>query len=67
MNCPSCTVRPAAVTLKTMVGDVSVCTVCAVQGGHHDFISAVFEVTDLEYMWRKDSSQVKGDGYVAAR
>lgn len=66
MNCPSCTVRPAAVTLKTIVGDVSVCTVCAVQGGHHDFISAVMEVTDLEYLWRLDSSRVKGDGYVAA-
>lgn len=66
MNCPSCTVRPAAVTLKTIVGDVSVCTVCAVQGGHHDFISAVMEVTDLEYLWRLDSSQVKGDGCVTA-
>ncbi len=52
MTCPSCEVRTIAVTLSTIVGMVSVCRVCAVQGNKQKFIDSLMEVEELEYRWR---------------
>lgn len=66
MNCPCCNSGPVRVTVTTPVGTHAVCTSCAVRGGNLNHLSALNEVTWLEHVWRRDSSQVKGDGYVLA-
>lgn len=62
MTCPSCDVNRPAVTLSTPIGVKTVCAQCALKGGNTGYLSALNEVTWLEHMWKRDSSQVKGDG-----
>lgn len=51
-RCPGCEVRSIAVTLSTIVGTVSLCRVCAVQGSKPEFVAALMEVEELEHVWR---------------
>lgn len=67
MMCPCCDAGLARVTLTTPVGVHSVCASCAIQGGNTQHLSALNEVTWLEHLWLRDSSRVKGDGYVSRR
>lgn len=60
MICPCCEAVPIKVTLTTPVGVHSVCASCAVKGGNVDHLSALNEVTWLEFMYRRDSSKVGG-------
>ena len=61
MMCPSCERRAIAVTLETVIGSVSVCKTCGIQGGHPAFLAAVQETMGLETQWLRDSSTVAGD------
>ena len=52
MDCPSCERRAIAVTLETIVGTVSVCKTCGIQGGHPAFLEAVRETLEMERYWK---------------
>ena len=66
MHCMNCGSNPIAVTVKTIVGYVSLCGACTVQCKKTEFVAELMELTDLEFSWRLDSSSVKGDGCVTA-
>lgn len=51
MTCPSCEQRAITVTLETVIGAVSVCKTCGIQGGHPAFLEAVRETMALERQW----------------
>jgi hypothetical protein len=49
--CLNCSRQAIAVTVDTIVGPVSVCKICGIQGGNPEFLQAVEDTLKLEIQW----------------